>query len=136
MSTRGFFSLFVLVYLTLGATIASAAEVVGADRLHAAATVEDIAYTQDGVSGQIVNRSNKRLENVQLLVTYAWLWADDRRTGEYGPGFSEYHTLADAIPPNAAVSFSFPHKSLHGERTDGGFLPSVRMVGFTEFDKF
>jgi hypothetical protein len=135
MEPRGLFHLIVLGCLVLNSTMASADEVVGTARLLSAATVENIAYTDNSVSGQVVNRSNKRLENVQLLVTYAWLWADDRRTGESGPGFSAYHALDDAIAPNAAVSFTYPHKSVQAERSDGEFLPSVRIVGFTEFDQ-
>ena len=122
------------VLLTLNAASAPADEVVSAARLQSQATVEDILYAPDHVSGQIINHGNKRLDNVQILVTYAWLWSDDRRTDEDAPGWSEFHTLAGAIPPNGSLAFSFPHQPLPAQRDDGHFLSSVRMVGFTEFE--
>ena len=122
------------VWLTLNAASAPADEVVSAARLQSQATVEDILYAPDHVSGQIINHGNKRLDNVQILVTYAWLWSDDRRTDEDAPGWSEFHTLAGAIAPNGSVAFSFPHQPLQAQRDDGHFLSSVRIVGFTEFE--
>ena len=125
-----------IVAACLALTLASALadEVVNAPRLHSSATVENVVYAADHVSGQVVNHGNKRLENVQILVTYAWLWSDDRRTDEDSPGWSEFHTLTGAIPANGTASFSFPHPSLPAQRDDGHFLSSVRMVGFTEFE--
>ena len=134
MNTRIPSNMIVAACLALTLASARADEVVNASRLRSSATVEDILYSADHVSGQVVNHGNKRLENVQILVTYAWLWSDDRRTDEDSPGWSEFHTLAGAIPANGAASFSFPHPSLPAQRDDGHFLSSVRMVGFTEFE--
>lgn len=132
MKPRGCFFLILLTCVTLTPAMGLADEVVGPARLLSSAAVEDIVYTNDSVAGRIINRSDKRLENVRILVTYPWLWADDRRTDDTSPGWSEYHIVAGPVPANGALSFSFPHTSLHSERNDGNFLPSVQMVGFTE----
>ncbi len=134
MSTRGFMFFMVLVYLALNTVSLPADEVVGTARLRTSATVEGITFTDSGISGQVVNPSHKRLENVRILVTHAWLWADDRRTDEDSPGWAEYYMLSEPIQPNSVASFSYPHKSPYPKRNDGHFISSVRIVGLTEFE--
>ena len=85
------------------------------------------------ISGQVVNNGNARLENVQLLVTYAWHWTNERHPGTDAPGWAEFHTLPNALLPGAKATFSFEQGHADPGRNDGNLVATVQLVGFTEY---
>ena len=108
-------------------------EVVPAARISDVATITEVMDSSDRMSGRITNHGNKRIDNVRLLVTYGWLWNDDRRTDDPSPGWTELHTLPIAIEAGQSVPFSITHERPWPIRNDGQLLTTVKVLGFTEW---
>lgn len=98
------------------------------------AVVRDIR-TEDGiVSGVVVNNSGYRLQNVELLIRYGWLWQDEFSPGQNDPGRVVRYVVPEQIQPGAHVSFTYRPESPLPRRSDGRFVTSVVVVGFTKFE--
>ncbi len=110
-----------------------AADVVQGSQLSATTTVEDVVDSAERMSGRISNHGQQRIDNVQLLVSYAWLWNDDRRSDDASPGWAEFHTLPIALAAGETASFSFAHEHSRPARDDGQLLTTVKVVGLTEW---
>lgn len=108
-------------------------DVVPATQIAAIATLDDIVDTPERLSGTLSNHGDKRIENVRLLVSYGWLWNDDRRTDEASPGWSEVHTLPMSVEPGQSVPFSVAHERPRPARDDGQLLTTVKVLGLTEW---
>jgi len=109
-------------------------DVVPADRLAAIATVAELVDSAERLSGRITNHGSKRIENVQLLVTYAWLWNDDRRTDDDSPGWTERHQLPLSIEPGQSAPFTVEHQRARPARDDGQLLSTVKVIGLTQWE--
>lgn len=88
---------------------------------------------EDGkVSGEIANRSSRRLRDVQLLIRYSWRWKNEFRPGNDEFGTAVYHTVEKEIVPGETVSFAYTPVSPLPARPDGAFETAVSVAGFTE----
>jgi hypothetical protein len=114
-------------------TLCQAADVVPATQLTVTTTVDDIVDSAERMTGRISNRGQYRVDNVRVLISYAWLWNDDRRTDDPSPGWTEFHTLPVSVEPGQSASFSFEHERGRPARDDGQLVTTVRIVGFTEW---
>jgi hypothetical protein len=97
--------------------------------------VRNVAVSGDQVSGVVANRSSNELRDVQLLITDAFAWRDERHPGPISPGSSFYYTVPTAIPAGGAVPFS---AALHRPEVDpalGSFSTTVVPIGFTEIER-
>ena len=120
--------------LLFGLTIPCLAdEVVPAVQVAAIATLENIVDTPQRLSGQISNRGSQRIEQVRLLVSYGWLWNDDRRTDDSSPGWTEVHTLPMSIEAGQSASFSIDHERARPARDDGKLMLTVKVIGVTQW---
>lgn len=110
-----------------------AAEVVPTAEVAAIATLADIVDTPQRLSGQITNRGSQRIENVRLLVSYGWLWNDDRRSNDASPGWTELHTLPMAIEAGQSVPFAVEHERARPARDDGQLMLTVKVIALTQW---
>ena len=108
-------------------------EIVPSSRIADIATVDDVRDSAERMSGRITNHGTKRIENLRLLVSYGWLWNDDRRSDETSPGWTELHTLSIAVEAGQSVPFSVTHERARPTRDDGQLLTTVKVLGFTEW---
>lgn len=122
-----------LSVLVVQAAPCGADEVVPAARVADVATITAMVDSAERMTGQITNHGSKRIENLRLLVSYGWLWNDDRRTDEVSPGWTELHTLPMAIEAGQSVPFSITHERPRPTRDDGQLLTTVKVLGFTEW---
>lgn len=127
------FNLLAVPALNCVADEVVAAEVVPADQLANVIVIDAIVDSSDRLSGRITNHGAQRVENVQLLVSYAWLWNDDRRTDDESPGWTEVHTLPLAIEPGQSAPFSVEHQRARPARDDGQLLSTVKVIGLTQW---
>ena len=111
-----------------------AGEVVPASRISDLATITDVMDSSERMSGLITNHGYKRMDNVRLLVSYGWLWNDDRRTDDASPGWTELHTLPMAIEAGQSMPFSITHQRPRPIRNDGKLTTTVKVLGFTEWE--
>jgi len=84
------------------------------------------------ISGTILNRTGLTVRDIKLMVNYAWLWRNDFRPGEYSPGRTVYISAPADIPAHGQGSFSYQPLPPLPLRSDGHFVPSVHVVGFTQ----
>lgn len=99
-----------------------------------AVTVHDVTAKDGIVSGVVVNNTGHKLENVELLIRYDWLWNNEVLPGEDNPGRAMVHRLP-AVPPAGEIPFSYQPESPLPERSDGHFSISVKVIGYTEVTK-
>src|SRR5438093_4529210 len=67
-------------------------------------TVRDVRTHDDEVSGLVVNTSDRPIRDVQLLISYQWLWDNEVHPGEGGPGRAIFYTLPQTSPPGVRCS--------------------------------
>ncbi len=91
-----------------------------------------ISFRPDGtVSGTLVNRTDRLLRDVRLLVRYDWIWRDEQNPGYDSPGRSYYYTLPGDVPAEGSVPFTYVPQPLLPYRNDGRFRPSIEVSSFT-----
>jgi hypothetical protein len=94
--------------------------------------IENLAITDGVVSGELRNKSNHAVRDVQLFLRYTWLWEDERHPGKTDPGTSTYYTLKETIQPGAKTNFTYRPSPPLPKISGGRFDTSVTIAGFTE----
>ena len=94
--------------------------------------IEKLAVQEGVVSGEVRNKSNRAVRDIQLFIRYTWLWDDERHPGRTDPGTSTYYTLKETIQPGASVNFTFKPSPPLPKVSGGRFDTSVTIAGFTE----
>ena len=101
-----------------------------ADRV---ASLRNVTSTPEGeVSGEIVNKSNHAVRDVQLQILYSWRWKNETRPGKDDPGTVNYHSLNQEIPAGKTTRFNYKPAPPLPSRTDGQFDVTVKIIGFAE----
>ncbi len=119
--------------VALGAAAPHAAELVTNWQLARSVTLRDVNTSPNGqISGTIVNRTDRQIRDVKLMVNYAWVWSNDFRPGENSPGRTFYITAPANIPPHGEGTFTYQPSPPLEQREDGHYVPSVHIVGFTQ----
>ncbi|MGQ0657594.1 MAG: hypothetical protein ACT4NU_05790 [Chromatiales bacterium] len=95
-------------------------------------TVSVLSVTENNgvVEGMIVNESPHPVKDVELLITYEWLWNEEFSPGDDNPGRAVFQTVPEEIPAGASVPFSYQPPSPLPVRSDGRFLISAEVVGY------
>jgi hypothetical protein len=112
--------------------MAMADKVATSEEAASTASVRDIKISGDTVHGTIVNNSHRPLREVRLLIRHAWLWKNERNPGHDNPGRTEPYVVAEEIPAGGTKDFTYVISPPLPERSDGRFVTTVELVGFTE----
>jgi hypothetical protein len=94
--------------------------------------IEKLTVHEGVVTGEVRNKSNHAVRDVQLFVRYTWLWEDERNPGETDPGTSTYHALKETIQPGGTINFVYTPSPPLPKISGGRFDTSVTIAGFTE----
>ena len=94
--------------------------------------LQNVTAKDGAVSGEIRNNSSNIVREVQLLIRYAWLWKDEFHPGNNDPGRSVFYNVQGEIPPGGAIRFQYVPDPPLPNRTDGQFLVTVSVAGFTQ----
>ena len=131
--------LMILVSPLLGVFLAvwpkpSFAQTVASQQQAGAVLVIDNIRVQDAtVTGEIRNRSQNTVRDVQLFIRYTWLWTDEFHPGTDDPSAAFYPTMAGEIAPGGSMPFKFTPSPPLSKRSGGQFeAPSVSIAGFTQ----
>ena len=122
-----------------GALIAALSAPCGADTVVSAAnmtnalTIENLQMNDGAVNGEIVNRTQHRLENIELRVTYDWLWRNEFKPGDVSPAWTTTFRAPATLAPGEKYEFHYAPEQPLTARDDGRFSPSVGVVSYTEF---
>jgi len=106
--------------------------IVPPSRLAERVTVRDVRTHDGEVSAVVVNTSDRPLRDVQLLISFQWLWDNEVHPGEGGPGRAVFYTIPQEIPPGGQVPFTYRPDVPLSERPDGRYMTTVSVAGFTE----
>jgi hypothetical protein len=94
--------------------------------------IDNIVVKDGVVSGEVRNKSNHAVRDVQLFIRYTWLWEDERHPGKTDPGTSTYYTLKVTIQPGAKTAFTYRPSPPLPKISGGHFDTSATIAGFTE----
>jgi hypothetical protein len=94
--------------------------------------VQNVTLNGDTVSGVVSNVGRHPVRDVQMQITYVWLWNNERHPGTDNPGRTDYYTAPGEIPTGGSQPFTYRPTTPLAHRTDGHFAPSVNVTGFTE----
>jgi len=131
MSTkRAFLVALALVALPFAARADVPLRVVMPGELERYVDVRDVRSGRDGVTGQVVNRTDSVLENVRVVVEDTFLWTNERHPGDMSPG-SATTAIIPSVPPHGAVNFTVERPE-PSDRADGHFETKIQVVGLTE----
>jgi len=123
----------------VGAALTGAFSVVNADILVSQSNarevlaVENLRLEDGALTGRLVNRSPRKIDDVELMVTFNWLWNDEFNPGNGGPGHTKTVVLTDPLSPGATEEFRVESDALRTAQKDGYFIPQVSVVGFTQY---
>ncbi|GBD26884.1 hypothetical protein HRbin30_02226 [bacterium HR30] len=95
-------------------------------------TVRDVRVEGDTVRATLVNHAPRRLTDVRLLIRHSWLWNNERNPGSDNPGRTDTYTLPDEIPAGGTYSLVYKIVPPLPRRSDGRFVTTVEVIGFTE----
>ena len=123
-------TMMVLWLLVAGVALASDVEL--DPHAFRSVTVENVALQGDTVTGVVANTSAHGVRDVQLEITYGWLWKNERHPGTDNPGRTDLYTLPGEISAGGSKPFSYRPQSPLQNRSDGTFVPSAAVVGYTE----
>jgi hypothetical protein len=94
--------------------------------------IENLTVQEGVVSGEVRNKSDHAVRDVQLFIRYTWLWADEGHPGKVDPGTSTYYVLKETIETGNKVSFVYKPSPPLPRISGGRFETSVMIAGFTE----
>jgi hypothetical protein len=111
---------------------ATGQELVTSGSLAQSVGLANVSINDSGnVTAIIVNRTDLTVRQVKLMINYSWVWSNDFRPGEDSPGRTVYLTAPAEIPPHGQGSFTYQPSPPLSSRSDGHFVPSVHIVGYT-----
>jgi hypothetical protein len=119
-------------FRSLGVDPAAAQRVRSYEEIERILTIEKISISEGNIQGEVRNKSNLALRDVQLFIRYTWLWDDERNPGSTDPGTSAYLTLEREIPPQGRTPFTYKPSPPLPKMSGGRFDTSVTIAGFTE----
>ena len=115
------------------ATSASGQDLISSRQLARSVYLGGVGVEPNGtISGTILNRTGLTVRDVKLMIDYSWVWGNDFKPGEDSPGRTVYLTAPNEIPPHGQGSFTYRPSPPLSARTDGHYVPMVRVVGYTQ----
>ena len=121
------------VALTLLATVAHSQKVRSDEEVARILAIEQLSVQESGVvRGQVHNKSNHAVREVEIFIRYTWLWEDERNPGKVDPGTSTYFRLKETINPGNSTSFIYKPSPPLPKIAGGRFETSVKIAGFSE----
>jgi len=109
-----------------------AAILLSADTAAEIVSVRGVTVREGDVSGDLINKSRGLVRDVQLQITYRWLWNDEFHPGKDDPGRTVYYTVEKEIPPGQSIGFAYKPSPPLAARTDGVFITTVSVAGYSQ----
>jgi hypothetical protein len=93
--------------------------------------IKNLNATPTEVSGVIVNNTPHIIRDIEVLIEYHWLWANEFKPGPESPGHSAIVKLDKELAPGESTTFRYVPNPPLPNRQDGRFEPEVVVAGFT-----
>ena len=94
--------------------------------------ITDVHATDARVKATLVNNSDSRIKDIQLVIRHTFLWNDERNPGSDNPGRTEFYLVLGEIAPHGQLAFEYRPDPPLPQRADGTFKTSIEIAGFTE----
>lgn len=120
----------VMMGVTLLAGSAQAQTILDSNDAAKAVELRNIQFSNNVITGEVINKSPHVVRNVEILLQYHWLWKNEMRPEDDSPGRSFPVTLERDLLPGQSVSFAFKPEPPLPSRTDGQYMPEVSLAGF------
>jgi hypothetical protein len=127
-----FTSLLLGAAVTLWPDVALSQAVRSREEAQRILVIENLSAQDGVVSGEVHNRSDRTVRDVQLFIRHTWLWDDEFHPGKVDPGASTFHTLPQEISPGGMARFNFTPSPPLAKAAGGRFVTTVSVAGFTE----
>jgi hypothetical protein len=96
-----------------------------------AVAIKDLEASASAVSGTVVNRTPHTIREIEILIQYHWLWANEFKPGLESPGRVASFKLDKDLLPGESAPFRYIPDPPLPNRQDGRFDPEVAVAGFT-----
>jgi hypothetical protein len=97
-----------------------APQVVSLSKIGAAVSLAVTVDDGGVIEGKMVNNTGKKIGDVEVLVEYAWIWAEDfSRDRDDDPGWSITYTLPVELIPGGSVPVKIAPLHELSKRDDG-----------------
>ena len=126
-----FVTVVILALISLGAS-AQAQKVRSEEETARILALEKVTVRDGVVSGEVRNKANHPVRDVQLFVRYTWLWDDERNPGNIDPGTSTYYALKETIQSGEKIDFTYKPSPPLPKIAGGRFETSVKIAEFAE----
>ena len=93
--------------------------------------IKDLKADASEVSGVIVNNTPHTIREIEVLIQYHWLWANEFKPGLDSPGRVASLKLDKDLLPGESTTFRYVPNPPLPNRQDGRFDPEVVVAGFT-----
>ncbi len=93
--------------------------------------IQNLTDNHGTVEGVLVNKSPHTVEDVKLLISHEWLWANEFSPGTDNPSRADFITLDHEIPAGGSVPFTYTPALPLPERNDGHFIAYAKVTGLT-----
>lgn len=111
-----------------------APQVVSLSKIGAAVSLAVTVDDGGVIEGKMVNNTGKKIGDVEVLVEYAWIWAEDfSRDRDDDPGWSITYTLPVELIPGGSVPVKIALLHESSKRDDDHYLISAKVVGYTRY---
>jgi hypothetical protein len=133
MNYRTHLNALACAVLIFNSVAIQAEEVVSSEQIESRVALQNIHVDGQALRGQVVNKTDHRLEDVRLLIAYNWLWRNERNPGAQSPAWATTTVLAEPLNPNEVHDFTYEPERAVIAGADGEFHPAVKVIGFTEY---
>ena len=125
------FSIWVSVANALGT---KAPQVVSLSKIGAAVSLVITVGSDGAIEGSMVNNTGQKIGDVEVLVGYAWIWAEDfSRDRDDDPSWSITYTLPVELIPGESMPVKIAPAHELTSRDDGHYLISAKVVGYIRY---
>ena len=93
--------------------------------------VQDSKATPALVSGVIVNNTGHIIRDIEVLIEYHWLWANEFKPGPESPGRVVSFKIDKELAPGQSTAFRYTPDPPLSQRDDGHYDLEVTVASFT-----
>ena len=120
-----------MVIFTFAARMAHGQTVLAPQEAARIIRIQDLKATPSLISGVIVNNSPHIVRDIELLIEYHWLWANEFKPGVESPGRVVTFKLDKELKPGQSTDFRYTPDAPLSARNDGQYDPEVTVASFT-----
>jgi len=113
----------------------TADEVVSPAAIDTVITLENLHQDGTLLRGTLVNRSDRYVQDIELLITYQWRWQNERHPGPQSPAWAAALQLPDVLAPGETREFSYAPAQSIAPRDDGAFSPAATVIRYSAFTR-